>query len=191
MRKSGLAGKYARMVQYMYDDRTAAVRCAVGVAEGFELKMGLYQGSASSPCLLAMAMDMITDELREEAPWTMMFADDMVTCSESKEQVEEKLESWRYASERRGKKVNRKKTEYTCVSERQDNDSGTVKIQGEEVAKEEDVKYLGSTVQSNGECGREVKKRVQAGWNEWRRMSGVLCDRRVPATVKVRVVHVP
>ena len=54
----------------------------------------------------------------------------------------------------------------------------------------EDFKYLGSTVQSNGECGREVKKRVQAGWNGWRRMSGVMCDRRVPARVKGKVYKV-
>ena len=60
------------------------------------------------------------------------------------------------------------------------NSSGTVKMQGEEVAK----------VQSNGECGREVKKRVQAGWNGWRRMSGVICDRRVPARVKGKVYKV-
>ena len=53
-------------------------------------------------------------------------------CSESKEQVEEKLESWRYALVRRGMKVNRRKTEYMCVNERQDNGSGTVKMQGEE-----------------------------------------------------------
>ena len=46
-----------------------------------------------------------------------------------------------------------------CVNKRQVN--GTVKMQGEEVVKVEDLKYLGSTVQSNGECGREVKKRVQ------------------------------
>ena len=87
-------------------------------------------------------------------------------------------------------KVNRRKTEYMCVNERQDNSSGTVKMQGEEVAKVEDFKYLGSTVQSNGECGREVKKRVQAGWNGWRRMSGVICDRRVPARVKGKVYKV-
>ena len=123
-------------------------------------------------------------------PWTMMFADDIVICSESKEQVEEKLESWRYALERRGMKVNRRKTEYMCVNERQDNSSGPVKMQGEEVAKVEDFKYLGSTVQSNGECGREVKKRVQAGWNGWRRMSGVICDRRVPARLKGKVYKV-
>ena len=87
-------------------------------------------------------------------------------------------------------KVNRRKTEYMCVNERQDNSSGTVNMPGEEVAKVEDFKYLGSTVQINGECGREVKKRVQAGWNGWRRMSGVVCDRRVPAIVKGKVYKV-
>ena len=37
--------------------------------------------------------------------------------------------------------------------------------QREEVAKTDDLKYLGSTVHSNGECVSEVKKRVQAGWH--------------------------
>ena len=60
-----------------------------------------------------------------------------------------------------------------CVNERQV--KGTVKMQGEEVAKVEDFKYLGSTVQSNGECGREVKK---------------ICNRRVPARVKRKVYRV-
>ena len=50
-----------------------------------------------------------------------------------------------------------------CVNEteRQDTGSSTVKMQGDEVTKVDDFKYLGSTVQSNGECGREVKKRVE------------------------------
>ncbi|KAF7697332.1 hypothetical protein HF521_005750, partial [Silurus meridionalis] len=46
--------------------------------------------------------------------------------------------------------------------------------------------YLGSAVQRNGECVREVKKRVQAGWSEWRRViAGVICDRRISARGKV------
>ena len=112
------------------------------------MKVGLHQGSALSPCLFAMVMDRMTDDIREEAPWTMMFADDIVICSESKERLGEKLESWRYALERRGMKDNKRKTEYMCVNERQV--KGTAKMQGEEVAKVEDFKYLGSTVQSNG-----------------------------------------
>ena len=110
-RKSQLAKKYVRIVQDMYDDSITAVRCAVGVTEGFEVKVGLLQGSALSPCLFAMVM---TDAIREEATWTMMFADDIVICSESKERVEEKLKSWIYTLERRGMKGNMRKTE-TCV----------------------------------------------------------------------------
>ena len=90
---------------------------------------------------------MMTDDIIEEAPWTMLFADDIVICSESKERVEEKLVSWRYALERRGMKGNMRKTEYMCENERQVN--GTVKMQGDEVVKVDDFKYLSSTVQSN------------------------------------------
>ena len=50
-----------------------------------------------------------------------------------------------------------------------------------------EFKYLGSTVQESGSCEREVKRRVQAGWNRWRRVSGVICDTRLPARVKGKV----
>ncbi|KAK3536218.1 hypothetical protein QTP86_000195 [Hemibagrus guttatus] len=102
--------------------------------------------------------------------------------SESREQVEENLERWRFVLERRGMKVSHSKIEYRCVNEREG--SGTVRLQGEEVKKAQEFKYLGSTVQSNGECGKEVKRRVQAGWNGWRKVSGVLCDRKISARIK-------
>ncbi|KAK3513976.1 hypothetical protein QTP70_000703, partial [Hemibagrus guttatus] len=111
--------------------------------------------------------------------------DMQVICSESREQVEENLERWRFALERRGMKVSRSKTEYMCVNEREG--SGTVRLQGEEVKKVQEFKYLGSTVQSNGECRKEVKKRVQAGWNGWRKVSGVLCDQKISARIKGKV----
>ncbi|KAK3543990.1 hypothetical protein QTP70_032748, partial [Hemibagrus guttatus] len=50
-------------------------------------------------------MDQLSEEVRQESPWTMMFADDIVICSESREQVEQNLERWRFALERRGMKV--------------------------------------------------------------------------------------
>ncbi|KAK3562732.1 hypothetical protein QTP86_005733 [Hemibagrus guttatus] len=162
----------------MYERSRTVVRCAVGQTEEFKVEVGLHQGSALSPFLFAMVMDQLSEEVRQESPWTMMFADDIVICSESREQVEENLE-------RRGMKVSRSKTEYMCVNERER--SGTVRLQGEEVKKVQEFKYLGSTVQSNGECGKEVKKRVQAGWNGWRKMLGVLCVRKISARIKRKV----
>ncbi|KAK3562813.1 hypothetical protein QTP86_009964 [Hemibagrus guttatus] len=148
MRKSGVAEKYVRVVQDMYERSRTVVRCVVGQTEEFKVEVGLHQGSALSPFLFAMVMDQLSEEVRQESPWTMMFADDIVICSESREQVEENLERWRFALERRGMKVSRSKTEYMCVNEREG--SGTVRLQGEEVKKVQEFKYLGSTVQSNG-----------------------------------------
>ena len=58
---------------------------AVRVTEEFMVEVGLYQGLALSPFLFAMVMDKLTDEVRQESPWIMMSADDIVIRSESRE----------------------------------------------------------------------------------------------------------
>ena len=131
--------------------------------ESFKVKVGLHQGSTLSPFLFAVIMDRLTDEERREPPWTMMFADDIVICEETRGEVERRLESWKYALERRGMKVSRSKTEYLCING--GNDDETVKMEDTKVPRVKEFKYLGSTVQESGGCEREVKKRVQAGWN--------------------------
>ena len=182
MRKSGIIKKYVQLVQDMYEGSETVVRCAVGTTESFKVKVGLHQGLALSPFLFAVIMDRLTDDVRREPPWTMVFADDIVICKETREEVERRLESWKYALERRGMKVNRSKTKYFCINK--GNDEETVKMEDTKVPRVKEFKYLGSTVQESGGCNREVKKRVQAGWNEWRKISGVICDRKLPARVK-------
>ena len=185
MRKSGIVEKYVQLVQDMYEGSKTVVRCAVGTTESFKVKVGLHQGSALSPFLFAVIMDRLMDEVRREPPWTMLFADDIVICEETREEVERRLESWRYALERRGMKVSRSKTEYLCING--GNDHKTVKMEDAKVPRVKEFKYLGSTVQESGGCEREVKKRVQAGWNRRRRVSRVICNRRLPARVKGKV----
>ena len=82
-------------------------------------------------------------------------------------------------------KVSRSKTKYLCING--GNDDETVKMEDTKVPRVKEFKYLGSTVQKSNSCEREVKKRVQAGWNGWRRVSGIICDRRLPARVKGKV----
>ena len=42
----------------------------------------------------------------------MMFADDLVLCAMTHEEVDEELETWRVVFERHGLKISRTKTEY-------------------------------------------------------------------------------
>ena len=131
MRKSGIVEKYVRLVQDMYEESETVVRCAVGTTKSFKVKVGLHQGSALIPFLFAMIMNRLMDEVKREPPWTMLFADDIVICKETMEEVERRLESWRYTLERRGMKVSRSKTEYLCTNG--GNDKETVKMEDTKV----------------------------------------------------------
>ena len=67
------------------------------------------------------------------------------------------------------------------------NDKETIKIKDTKVPRVKEFKYLGSTVQESDSCAREVKKGVQAGWNGWRKVSGIIRDRKLPARAKGKV----
>ena len=43
---------------------------------------------------------------------------------------------------------------------------------------------MGNTMQSDGDMNAEVSKTAQCGWNNWRKMSGVICEQRMPPHVK-------
>ena len=71
------------------------------------IEVGLHQESALSPFLFILILDIVTEEIREETPWAMLFADDLVLCDQSKENMEERLENWRGCLEDAGLKVSR------------------------------------------------------------------------------------
>ena len=131
----------------MYEGSKTVVRRAVETTESFRVKVGLHQGSALSLFLLAVIMDRLTDEVRREPPWMMLFADDIVIFKETREEVEQRLESWKYALERRGMKISKSKTKYLCING--GNDDKIVQMEDTKVPREKEFKYLGSTVQES------------------------------------------
>ena len=179
MRQAGVPECYVMSIQDMYEGARTSVRSAAGLTEDFEVRVGLHQGSALSPFLFAIIMDVLTKDVRT---WDMMFVDDVVLCREDKEELEVSLERWRKVFEERGLRV-RKKTAYLQA---EGAEQGTVFIQGETVKKVDHFKYLGVVVSADGSCEEEVR-RMQAGWQSWRRVSGVLCDRKLSARLKGKI----
>ena len=186
LRQKGVTENYIRLIQDMYQGSSTQIRCTVGLSETFEVKVGVHQGSALSPFLFAIIMDCLTEEVRRESPWDMMFADDVVLCTEKRGEVERRLEEWTRALEQQGMKVNRTKTEYLATGGGA-MEEGSINLQAEPVKRVAKFKYLGSTVQEDGGADQEVLRRIQAGWNSWRTLTGVLCDKKVPTPVKGRL----
>ena len=86
--------------------------------------------------------------------------------------------------EERGLKISRRKTECLGCNEHQD---AEIQLQGETVRRVKTFTYLGSTLAEDGELDAEVTHQVQSGWKNWKRVSGVLCDRRMDVNIKGKV----
>ena len=69
---------HVRVIKDLYDGATTTERCATEITEEFKVGVGLNQGSAPSPFLFAIITDKLTEDIRKDAPWDMMFADDIV-----------------------------------------------------------------------------------------------------------------
>ena len=101
----------------------------------------------------------------------------------------EYLETLRKASEERGMRISRPNTKFMDFNFGQDNgqEREPVKILGEELQRVHHFKYLGSSVEETGGMATEITQTVSAAWINWKRCSGVLCDRRMPVKLKGKV----
>ena len=184
--KKGVSTKYINIIRDMYEGASTSVRTAVGRTGELPIKIGVHQGSALSPFLFAIVMDVLTGSIQDEVPWCLMFADDIVLIDESREGVERKLELWRSTLETRGFRLSRSKTEYMeCnFSGNDSRDGGIITFDGNEIKGSNFFRYLGSIIQKDGELDSDVAHRIKAGWVKWKNATGFLCDRGMPHKLK-------
>ena len=69
------------MVKTMYEDATTVVKCKDRLPESFEVKVGVHQGSKLSQLLFVTVLDALSEEIRRDLPWEILYADDLVVCA--------------------------------------------------------------------------------------------------------------
>ena len=161
MRKRSILEGYVQVIHDMYRGTKTSVKTRCGRTEYFEVKEGLHQGSALSPLLFIITMDVLAEEARTKPPWAMLFADDLVLVNETVEEVEEELERWRAVLENKVVRISRSRTEYLVPSHQQ----GVVKLEGEPLPWVNSFKYLGSVIDGSGGCGKDADGRIKVAWS--------------------------
>lgn len=152
-----------RMIKKMYRSVKSKVRSALGSPSSFEVNMWLPLGSVMSPFLFNITVDVITQDVREDPPRRMLCADDIVLCSETREELERKLENWREVLKGRGMKISETKGEY-MTNEAGEGMNCTIRLNGE-VKRVEKFKYLGTIRDAKGDMEKDLNQRIQAGWD--------------------------
>ena len=78
------------MIKAMYEDASTKVRIIERVAL-LMLKLGVHQGSVLSPLLFIIVLEALSREFREGLPMELLYADDLVPITETKELLLEKV----------------------------------------------------------------------------------------------------
>jgi len=181
LEKKGVSRVYIRAIKDMYDRAKTSARSVTGDTEYFPIDIGLHQGSALIPFLFMIIMDELTREIRDEVPWCMLFADDIVLIDKTIGGLNEKLQRWRHSIEFRGFRMSRSKIEYLrCGFSGVERDKGELTMGGVIIPRVEKFKYLGSIVKEKGGIDEDINHRIRLGWQKWKKASGVLCDKRIP-----------
>ena len=151
------------------------------------MNVGLHQGSALSPFLFITVMDEVSKTARREDLWELLFADDLAIIAKSERELQERVSAWQACLERHGLRVNAGKTEVLVCSKDGEAEVTVKDVRNTALKQVKTFKYLGSVIQEKGGCQEEVKARVKAAWLKWRETKGVVCDRRIPRRVKIKI----
>ena len=110
MRKKGLSEVMVRAVMSLCDGAKTRVRMGSAYSEKFEVKIDVHKGSAQSPLLFAIVVDVIKENARRVVVNELLCADELVLMSENMEDLKERFWNWKGALESKGLKVNTRKT---------------------------------------------------------------------------------
>jgi len=78
----------------------------------------MHQGSALSPLLFVIVMEVISREFRVALSWELLYADDLVVMAENEEDLIKRLNEWKNNVENRGMTVHMNKTKVMISGER-------------------------------------------------------------------------
>ena len=108
------------------------------------------------------------------------------TCTDTSNDssTQNRLESWQFG-------LNRQWSEDQCTAKTEHLSTREsplpIKLNGEELKNVDHFKYLGSVIDKDGTIDRDVDLRVQAAWSSWRKLTGVLYDRKIPLRLKAKI----
>jgi len=109
MRKLGVEEWLVSAVMSMYTGAKTVVRTVYGNSKGYEVKVGMHQGSALSPLLFVIVMDAISREFRVALPWELLYTDDLAVIAETEEELIKRLNEWKDNVESNGMRVSMNK----------------------------------------------------------------------------------
>ena len=110
LRSLGVEEWAVRVIQGLNTDVKSRVRVNGQYSKEFGVGVGVHQGSVLSPLLFILVLEALSRQFRTGVPWELLYADDLAVMTDSLEECIARLKVWKEGMERKGLRVNMKKT---------------------------------------------------------------------------------
>ena len=159
-----------KMVEAMHENTKARVVVGSYMSNELQVTIGLRQDGALSPLPFILVMELIsrkistTDALRKS-----MYTDDHLIGAEHRQEWQGALEEWNVMFKKHGLKMNLDKSEVMWVGKQRE--ELNIRLEGKYIKQVKDFVYIGGHISENGRVDVEVRRRIQAGANAWRKVA--------------------
>jgi len=195
--KIGFDGKDVNVIQNLYWNQQASVKLNNGLSTKFPIKKGVRQGCVLSPKLFNIYTEYIFREV-EDLPGcnvggmnvnNLRYADDTALIADDPEKLQDIINKVNSVSEEYGLRMNIKKTKTMVITRGHIMPTINMKVRGESLKQEEEFKYLGQCISSDGKCEKEIRKRIAIAKSSFNNMKDVLASRKIRLNTRKRVLN--
>jgi hypothetical protein len=194
LKEMGIPIHLIMLLKSLYADQEAVVRTEYGDTDSIKIENGVRQGCILSPCLFNLYAEMIMRNAGMEEALegvkiagkivnNLRYADDTTLLASIKEDLCELIRRVKTESQKAGLYLNTKKTKIMTTA-----DWDKFEVDGEELEVVTSFPFLGSTVEKEGRCEMEVKRRMALSMAAMRGLEKIWKDKHVSLATKTRLV---
>ena len=201
MEKMGVDQKIMRLVKMIYKNPTFRVEVEGETSEWKRQNAGIRQGCPMSPYLFLIAMTTLFSDVKKDNDEVrgltasnrisgatfdeLLYADDTILISESKEAVQKYLHQIEKESKKYGMNLNKTKCEVLTIN----GDDPIFFSDGVRVPPHDRVKYLGCMINDKGDPKQEVNKRISECIVIWKKLDPLWKHATNPTRCKLLVYN--
>ena len=172
LRAMGFGRRVVSLIKDLYMGQESAVRLEDDITEWFSVQKGVRQGCILSPYLFSAYTEQIMREVNSDVRSSrfdvvrvngaevgdLRYADDTALLSTSASGLESLMKTVKDHSEEKGLLLNVKKTK--IMDSKDCKEPSSIRIGNELVERVNSFEYLGAVIRDDGDCSREVKRRL-------------------------------